>query len=162
MALRNIVKNGEDVLRKVSKPVTSFDSKLALLLDDMTETLHKANGAGLAAPQVGILRRICIIDVGEGVIEAVNPEIIKTGGKQRGIEGCLSCPNQWGYVVRPMKCRLRAQDRHGDFFEVDLKEMGARCACHEVDHLDGKLFIDFVEEFIDPADLEPAEGDAAE
>lgn len=154
MALRNIVKNGDPILRKIAKPVTKFDERLATLLDDMIETLHKANGVGLAAPQIGILRRVCVIDVGEGVIEAINPEIIKSAGKQRGIEGCLSCPNQWGYVTRPMKCRLRAQDRNGEFFEIDLKEYGARCACHEIDHLDGKLFIDIVDEFIDPADLE--------
>lgn len=154
MALRNIITNGDPVLRKPAKPVTNFDAKLAVLLNDMVETLHKANGVGLAAPQIGILRRVCVIDVGEGVIEAINPEIIKQSGKQRDIEGCLSCPNQWGYVVRPMKCRLRAQDRNGDFFEVDLKGYGARCACHELDHLDGKLFIDIVDEFVDPAELE--------
>ena len=150
MALRNIRQKDDPVLRKKCKTVEVFDEKLGQLIDDMTETLYKAQGVGLAAPQVGILKRVVVIDVGDGLIEAVNPEIIKKSGKQRGVEGCLSCPQQWGYVTRPAKCRLKAQDRHGEFFEMNLTEIGAVCACHEVDHLDGRLFIDIVEEFVQP------------
>ncbi len=149
MAIRKIVTKEDPILRVVCRPVTAFDAKLSQLLDDMVETLAKAQGVGLAAPQVGIRRRIVVIDVGDGVLELVNPEIIKSSGKQRDLEGCLSCPEQWGYVTRPKKCRVKAQDRHGEWFETVLLDLGARCVCHEVDHLDGKLFIDFVDEFVD-------------
>ncbi|MBE6844986.1 MAG: peptide deformylase [Ruminococcus sp.] len=150
MAIRKIVTKEDPILRKVCKPVEKFDEKLAQLLDDMIETLTKAQGVGLAAPQVGYLKRLFIMDLGDGVIECVNPQIIKTGGKQRVTEGCLSCPDDWGYVTRPMKCRLKAQNRFGEFFELNLTELGAQCACHENDHLDGKLFVDIIEERIDP------------
>ena len=106
------------------------------------------SGVGLAAPQVGILKRVFVMDVGDGKVEAVNPVILKESGKQRDLEGCLSCPNQWGYVTRPNKCRLRAYDRHGKEFTMDLKELGCRCACHETDHLDGLLFTRLVDEFV--------------
>lgn len=151
MAIRKIVKKGDDILRKKCKPVEVFDEKLGVLLDDMKETLTQASGAGLAGPQVGILRRVAIIYVEDDdcYMEVVNPVILKRSGKNRGIEGCLSCPDEWGYVTRPKKCVIRAQDRNGKFFDKTLTEMAARCACHEVDHLDGKLFIDFVEEFVD-------------
>lgn len=152
MALRKIVTKEDPILKKVCKPVEKFDDKLCQLLDDMIQTLTKAQGVGLAAPQVGYLKRLFIMDFGEGVIECINPQILKTSGKQRVVEGCLSCPDDWGYVTRPMKCRLRAQNRHGEFFELSLKELGAQCACHENDHLDGKLFVDIIEERVQPGE----------
>lgn len=151
MAIRRILTKDDDILRKVCKPVEKFDDKLAVLLDDMAETLGQANGVGLAAPQIGIMRRLAIVDLGEeeGILELINPSIIKSSGKQRGVEGCLSCPGQWGYVTRPQKCTVRAQDRQGNFFEKELKELNCICACHEIDHLDGKLFLDIVEEMVE-------------
>lgn len=154
MAIRNIVTTEDDIIRKVCRPVEKFDEKLWTLLDDMKETLYKAQGFGLAAPQVGILRRIAVIDVGEGYIELINPVITDTKGKQRDVEGCLSCPNQWGYVTRPMKCTLKAQDRNGNFYEKKLEGLFCRCACHETDHLDGKLFLELVDEFVAPEEEE--------
>ncbi|MGN0666581.1 MAG: peptide deformylase [Huintestinicola sp.] len=154
MALRNIVIDGDPILRKVCRPVDKFDAKLHTLLDDMHQTLDKSNGVGLAGPQVGYCRRLFIMHLEEGSIEAINPEIVKKSGKQRVVEGCLSCPDKWGYVTRPKKCRLRAQDRNGNWFEMNFEGLGAQCACHETDHLDGKLFIDIVEEFVTPKDLE--------
>lgn len=150
MALRKIVTKEDSILRKICKPVDKFDDKLSQLIDDMIETLNTAQGVGLAAPQVGFLKRIFIMDIGEGPIECINPKIIKTSGKQRVVEGCLSCPDDWGYVTRPNKCKLKAQNRHGDFFELTLTELGAQCACHENDHLDGKLFVDIIEERVQP------------
>lgn len=152
MAIRNIVKEGDDVLLKKCRPVEKFDDKLAQLLDDMTETLRKSGGVGLAAPQVGILRRVFIMILEEDgpVIEAVNPEIVKTSGKVRDVEGCLSVPNRWGYVTRPKSVVLRACNRSGEQYELKLKDLGARCACHENDHLDGHLFLEKVEEFVQP------------
>ena len=143
MAIRNIVKEGDQVLMKKCRPVEKFDEKLHQLLDDMIETLAKAQGVGLAAPQVGIRRRVAIIDLqeGEGAIELVNPVILRKSGKQRDVEGCLSCPEQWGYVTRPNKCTVRAQDRNGETYELTLEGLAARCACHEIDHLDGKLYL---------------------
>lgn len=152
MAIRNIVKEGDDVLLKKCRPVEKFDDKLAQLLDDMTETLRKSGGVGLAAPQVGILRRVFIMILEEDgpAIEAVNPEIVKTSGKVRDVEGCLSVPNRWGYVTRPKTVVLRAFNRSGEQYELKLKDLGARCACHENDHLDGHLFLEKVEEFVQP------------
>ncbi len=154
MALRRIVTNGDPILRKVCKPVEVFDEKLAQLLDDMGQTLEKAQGVGLAAPQVGFLKRIFIMNLGDVTIECVNPRIIKQSGKQRVIEGCLSCPDQWGYVIRPAKVKLQAQDRNGRVFTMSLTELGAQCASHEYDHLDGGLFIDKVVEFVDPEEVQ--------
>ncbi|MBR6106574.1 MAG: peptide deformylase [Oscillospiraceae bacterium] len=156
MAIRKIVKVGDDVLTKHCRPVEQFDEKLAQLLDDMTATLRNNGGVGLAAPQVGILRRafIMILEENGPVIEAVNPEIVKTSGKVRDLEGCLSVPNRWGYVTRPKSVVLKAYDRNGRQFEIKLKDLGARCACHENDHLDGHLFLEKVEEFVRPEDLE--------
>lgn len=150
MALRKIVTKGDPILEKVCKPVEVFDEKLAKLLDDMAETLEKAQGVGLAAPQVGYLKRLFIMNLGEGVIECINPEIVKESGKQKVMEGCLSCPDQWGYVVRPAKVKLKAQDRNGKFFTLTLTELGAQCASHENDHLDGHLFTEKVAEFVNP------------
>ena len=152
MAIRNIVKEGDPVLTKKCRTVEKFDDKLAQLLDDMAETLRKTGGVGLAAPQVGILRRafIMILEEDGDVIEAVNPEIVKTSGKVRDVEGCLSVPNRWGYVTRPKSVVLRAFDRNGEQYELKLRDLGARCACHENDHLDGHLFTELVEEYYTP------------
>lgn len=151
MALRKILTDKDEILHKVCKPVEKFDQKLALLLDDMHETLDKAQGVGLAAPQIGICRRIFIMHLdNEGSIEAINPEITLREGKQRVEEGCLSCPNVWGYVTRPMKVHLKAQDRNGNWFEKDFNGLGAQCTTHENDHLDGHVFTEFVEEFFVP------------
>ena len=152
MAIRKIVTKEDPILHVKCRTVEKFDEKLWQLLDDMSETLYKAQGVGLAAPQVGIRKRIAVIDPGDGLIELINPEIIKKSGKQRDIEGCLSCPDQWGYVVRPSRCTVRAQDRNGEFFELRLQELACRAACHEIDHLDGKLFLDLVEEFVELAE----------
>ena len=141
MAVRNIVEKGDPILRKISRSVLNFDEKLATLIDDMIETMHNADGVGLAAPQVGILRRICVIDVGDGPIELVNPVIIKEEGEQVGSEGCLSVPGQSGIVKRPMKVTVKAQDRKGNTFEISGEELLARAFCHEIDHLNGILYV---------------------
>ncbi|MCQ2434117.1 MAG: peptide deformylase [Oscillospiraceae bacterium] len=150
MATRNIVKEGDSVLAKKCRPVERYDEKLALLLDDMIETLKQAGGVGLAAPQVGILRRIFIMDINDEIIEAINPEIIKRSGKVRDVEGCLSVPNRWGYVTRPKSVVLRAYDRNGNLYERKFTDLGARCACHESDHLEGQLFTALVDEWAEP------------
>lgn len=142
MAFRNIVREGDPVLRKVSRPVEQFDERLWTLLDDMAETLYRAEGAGLAAPQVGILRRVVVIDVGEGLIELVNPVIIKKSGRQEEVEGCLSCPGQSGITRRPKRVTVQAQDRHGNPITLSGEGLLARAFCHELDHLDGILFKD--------------------
>lgn len=140
MALRNIVKLGDPVLNKNSRVVEKFDERLAVLIDDMIETLYKENGVGLAAVQVGVLRRVVVIDVGEGVMELVNPEITFTEGEQREQEGCLSLPGKWGTTVRPMKVQVKAQDRSGKWQVFTGEGLKARAFCHELDHLDGILF----------------------
>lgn len=156
MAIRNIVKKGDEILGKNCKPVTEFNEKLWALLDDMHETLRDSNGAGLAAPQVGIIRRIALILIedGEPYLELINPVIIKKTGRQREIEGCLSCPNVFGYVKRPKKCVVKAQNRNGEFFEVSLSDLSCRAACHEIDHLNGHLFTELVDEYVDPDEME--------
>ena len=141
MALRTILTEQDPALHKVCRPVTRFDARLHDLLDDLRETLAHANGAGLAAPQVGILRRVVVVvDGNEEMLELVNPELISQEGEQEGFEGCLSVPGRWGIVKRPMKARVRAQDRNGNFFEAEGEEIVARCFCHELEHLDGHLF----------------------
>ena len=154
MALRKIFTKDDEVLHAVCKPVEVFDAKLHQLLDDMAETLYKAQGLGLAAPQVGIRRRIVVIDVGDGLVEMINPVILKKSGKSREVEGCLSCPDKWGYVTRPQKCKVRFQNRNGETVEQTFTDIGARCACHETDHLDGHLFLELVEEFVVPGENE--------
>ncbi len=154
MAIRNIVKFGDEVLNKECRTVEAFDVRLHQLLDDMVETLADANGAGLAAPQVGVLRRVCVVDVGEGPIELVNPEIIKTEGEQTGLEGCLSYPDRWGEVTRPMKVTVKAQDRNGKWFEITGEELCARAFCHEIDHLHGVLFTSHTKRVMTTEELE--------
>ena len=154
MALRNIVTQGDAILGKVCRKVTKFDEKLHTLLDDMADTLEEANGVGLAAPQVGILRRVVIVDTGEEILELINPEIIETEGEQTGMEGCLSVPGKYGIVTRPMKAVVQAQDRDGQWFEVEGEELIARCFCHELDHLDGHLYTEKAERMLTPEELE--------
>ncbi len=142
MAIRNIVKNGDDILRKVCRTQLTFDDRLATILDDMSETMYAADGVGLAAPQVGILRRYCVIDIGEGVIELINPVIVSTEGEQLEQEGCLSFPGEYGITSRPEKVTVRAQNRKGENFTVTGEGLLARALCHEIDHLDGIVYKD--------------------
>ena len=155
MALRKIVLQGDECLTKVCRPVTDFNSRLHTLLDDMTDTLLDSGGVGLAAPQVGILRRVCVVlNEDDEVIELVNPEIIFTDGEQTGLEGCLSVPGKYGVVTRPEVVRVRAQDRNGDFFEVEDSDLTARCYCHEIEHLDGHLFIEHTDHLMTEEELQ--------
>lgn len=148
MGIRKIVTIGDETLRKHCKPQEKFDKRLATLLKDMADTMYKAEGVGLAAPQVGILRRAAVVDVTEdhsGLLELVNPEIVEWEGEQTGREGCLSVPGRQGVVTRPMKVRVRFQDRNGDTFELETEGFEARAICHELDHLDGRLYIDVMD-----------------
>lgn len=147
MAIRNIVKEGDEILTKKCRQVEKIDSKITELLDDMAETMYKADGVGLAAPQVGILKRVVVIDIGEGLLELINPEIIKTEGEQREQEGCLSVPGVSGYTIRPMNVTVKATDRNGEEFIIKGSGLLARAFCHEIDHLDGKLFRSCVYEY---------------
>ena len=150
MAIRNILSKREETLHKMCKPVEKFDEKLWTLLDDMKETLIKAEGAGLAAPQVGILRRAVVIDAGEGICELINPEIIEQSEEtHKVLEGCLSCPGEWGYTIRPVRVKFKAQDRNGNWYEKEVSELFAQAVCHETEHLDGHLFLEKVVEFAD-------------
>lgn len=149
MALRELRYKDDEVLYKNCKEVRKFDEKLAILLDDMYETMQKANGVGLAAPQVGILKRVVVIDIGEGRIELINPEITEKSGSQTGNEGCLSFPGVWGEVERPMNVKVKAFDRNGKEFELEGEELLARAICHECDHLDGVVFTSHVTKFVD-------------
>ena len=155
MALSNIVTVGDSVLNKPCRPVTKFDKRLHTLLDDMADTLDEAQGAGLAAPQVGVLRRVVLVDVGDenGYLELINPEILETEGEQTGLEGCLSVPGKWGIVTRPMVVRVRAQDRYGEWFEAEADGMTARCFCHELEHLDGHLYTEHIDHFLSDEEL---------
>lgn len=155
MALRKIVEQGEECLNKVCRPVTEFNPRLHALLDDMAETLADANGAGLAAPQVGVLRRVCLVldEENETFIELINPEIIAQSGQQTGLEGCLSVPGKWGIVTRPDCVRVRAQDRNGAWFEVQGEGLTARAFCHEIEHLDGHLFVEHIDHFLSEEEL---------
>ena len=155
MALRKIVTQGEPCLNKVCRPVTEFNSRLHALLDDMKDTLADVNGAGLAAPQVGVLRRICIVmdEYSGEYLELVNPEIIAQSGEQTGLEGCLSVPGKWGIVTRPNVVRVRAQDRDGNWFEAEGEGMNARCFCHEIEHLDGHLYVEHIDHFLSEDEL---------
>lgn len=146
MAMRTIIEQGDEALAKRCHPVTNFDERLWELLDDMHDTLEEAHGYGLAAPQVGILRRVCLVTASDGhIIELINPEILETAGEQEGYEGCLSVPGLYGWVKRPDWAKVRAQDRNGTFFEAEDVGMSARCFCHEIEHLDGHLFTERVQ-----------------
>lgn len=148
MGLRKIMTVKEPCLHKVCRPVEKFDGKLHKLLDDMKETLTEANGVGLAAPQVGILRRVVVVDTGEEMLELVNPELLETSGEQVGSEGCLSVPGKYGIVKRPNYAKVRAYDRDGNEFEVEGEELMARCFCHELDHLDGIVYTEIMERYL--------------
>lgn len=150
MAIRTIVKVGDPVLSKKCRAVEKIDDRIITLLDDMIDTLYDSNGVGLAAPQVGVLKRIAVVDIGEGLIELINPEIISQEGTQNDLEGCLSLPGKWGYVERPNKVTVRAMDRTGDVYEYEGEGLLARAFCHELEHLDGVLFSSHVTEFVEP------------
>ena len=154
MAIRKIVKLGEDCLRKVCKPQEKFDLRLWLLLKDMADTMYKAEGVGLAAPQVGILRRIVVIDIGDGLIEMINPVITSREGSQCGREGCLSLSGRQGIVTRPNKVTVRFQDRKGVEMELEAEGFMARAVCHELDHLDGRVYIDVMDRELTPEEIE--------
>ena len=153
MALRNILTDKEPALHKVCKPVVNFDRKLHTLLDDMRDTLLDSGGVGLAAPQVGILRRVVLVDVGDEILELINPELIETDGEQEGAEGCLSVPGKYGLVKRPYYAKVRAQDRNGDWFEAEGEVLISRCFCHELDHLDGILYTQIMERYLTEEEL---------
>lgn len=142
MAIRNIRTDNDPILRKKSRVVENFDEKLWVLLDDMKDTMYQAEGVGLAAVQVGILKRVVIVDVGDGLIELINPEIIEIDGEQFGVEGCLSLPGKSGYTLRPMTVKVKAQNRNGNWCVYKGTELKAKAFCHEIDHLDGTLYID--------------------
>ena len=153
MGLRKILTDKEPALHKVCKPVEKFDWRLHKLLDDMADTLEEANGVGLAAPQVGILRRVVIVDTGDGLLELVNPVMLETSGEQEGPEGCLSVPGKYGLVKRPYIAKVKAQDRYGDWYEVEGEELIARCFCHELDHLDGIIYTQVMERYLTDEEL---------
>lgn len=153
MATRDILKLGDETLRKICRPVENFDERLHELLDDMKETLYEKNGVGLAAPQVGILRRVVVIDVGEGLVELVNPKIVEMNGLLQGAEGCLSVPDRYGVVERAMNITIKAQDRDGKEFDLSGSEMLAVAIQHEIDHLDGILFVDRAIEMLQPDEI---------
>ena len=153
MGIRKIMTVKEPCLHKVCRPVEKFDKKLHKLLDDMKDTLVDANGVGLAAPQVGILRRVVIVDTGEEMLELVNPELLETSGEQEGAEGCLSVPGKYGLVKRPNYAKVRAQDRDGNWFEAEGEELIARCFCHELDHLDGIVYTEIMERYLTDEEL---------
>ena len=154
MALRTILTEEEETLRRVSRKVEKFDERLHVLLDDMRETLAAANGVGLAAPQVGVLRRAVLVDTGEQVLELINPEILETSGEQDGPEGCLSIPGRYGMVKRPMTVKIRAQDRNGNWFEATGEGLTARAFCHETEHLDGILYTQRAYKMLTDAEVE--------
>lgn len=154
MGLRKILTDKDPALHKVCRPVTNFDRRLHKLLDDMKETLEDANGVGLAAPQIGILRRVVIVDTGDGILELVNPSLVETSGEQEGSEGCLSVPGKYGLVKRPNFAKVRAQDRDGNWYEAEGEELIARCFCHELDHLDGIVYTEIMERFLTDEELE--------
>ena len=154
MGLRKILTDKDPALHKVCKPVEKFDWRLHKLLDDMRDTLIESNGVGLAAPQVGILRRVVLVDTGEEILELVNPVMVETDGEDVGPEGCLSVPGKYGLVKRPYYAKVRAQDRFGDWYEAEGEELIARCFCHELDHLDGIVYTEVMERFLTEEELQ--------
>ena len=153
MGIRRILNHREPALHMTCKPVVKFDDRLHKLLDDMHETLEESGGVGLAAPQVGILRRVVLVDNGEEVLELVNPTLVETDGEQVGAEGCLSVPGKYGLVKRPYYAKVRAQDRFGEWFEADGEELTARCFCHELDHLDGIIYTEVMDRYLTDEEL---------
>ena len=153
MGLRKILTDKEPALHSVCKPVVNFDNRLHKLLDDMHETLEDSGGVGLAAPQVGILRRVVLVDNGEEVLELVNPTLVETDGEQVGPEGCLSVPGKYGLVKRPFYAKVRAQDRFGNWYEAEGEELTARCFCHELDHLDGIIYTEVMDRYLTDEEL---------
>ena len=153
MGLRKILTVSEPALHKVCKPMVNFDNRLFRLLEDMRETLIDSGGVGLAAPQVGILRRVVLVDTGEEILELINPTLVAVDGEQVGAEGCLSVPGKYGLVKRPYWAKVRAQDRNGNWFEVEGEELIARCFCHELDHLDGIIYTDVMERYLTEDEL---------
>ena len=153
MGLRKILTDVEPALHKTCKPVEKFDDRLWRLLDDMRETLLDSGGVGLAAPQIGILRRVVLVDTGEEILELINPSLLETDGEQEGPEGCLSIPGKYGWVNRPYYAKVRAQDREGNWYEAEGEELIARCFCHELDHLDGILYTQVMDRFLTEEEL---------
>lgn len=157
MAIRNIVKEGDEVLAKKARPVTEFNERLHTLLDDMADTMYESGGVGLAGNQVGTLRRVVVIDIGEGLIELVNPEIIRAEGEQESVEGCLSCPGEYGITRRPQAVTVKAQDRFGEEFTIDGEDLLAKAFCHEIDHLEGIIYKQVALRMLDPSEIETDE-----
>ena len=153
MGLRKILTDKDPALHKVCKPMVNFDDRLFRLLEDMKETLIDSGGVGLAAPQVGILRRVVLVDTGDEILELINPSLLETDGEQVGAEGCLSVPGKYGLVKRPYYAKVRAQDRNGEWYEVEGEELIARCFCHELDHLDGIIYTEVMERFLTEEEL---------
>ena len=153
MGLRKILTVSDPALHKVCKPMVNFDNRLFRLLEDMKETLIDSGGVGLAAPQVGILRRVVLVDTGEEILELINPKLVAVDGEQIGAEGCLSVPGKYGLVKRPYWAKVRAQDRHGNWFEAEGEELIARCFCHELDHLDGVVYTEVMERYLTEEEL---------
>ncbi|MEG2597370.1 MAG: peptide deformylase [Oscillospiraceae bacterium] len=155
MAFREVITEKDETLRKKSKTVDRFDEKLHILLDDLAETMYKYQGVGLASVQVGVLKRALVVDVGEGIIELINPEIVKATGKQEESEGCLSCPDEYGLVERPARVEVKAQNRYGECFQVTGVGLLARALCHEIDHLDGIIFKDIATQMLESDSPKP-------
>lgn len=153
MAIRNILNESDPILHKICRPVENFDERLWQLLDDMKDTLAKAGGVGLAGPQVGMLRRLFIMDVGDGLVECINPKILEQSGEQECVEGCLSSPGEYGLIIRPQTVKLQAQDRSGKYFIMTATDLKAQCISHETDHLDGVLFKSKVSRMLRPDEL---------
>ncbi len=153
MGLRKILTDKDPALHKVCKPMVNFDDRLFRLLKDMQDTLVDSGGVGLAAPQVGILRRVVLVDTGDEILELINPTLVETRGEQEGAEGCLSVPGKYGLVKRPYWAKVRAQDRYGNWFEAEGEELIARCFCHELDHLDGVVYTQVMERFLTEEEL---------
>ena len=154
MGLRKILTDKDPALHKVCRPVEKFDQRLYKLLDDMRDTLLDSGGVGLAAPQIGILRRVVVVDVGDEILELVNPTMLETDGEQIGPEGCLSVPGKYGLVKRPYYAKVRAQDRDGNWFEAEGEELIGRCFCHELDHLDGIIYTEVMERWLTEDELQ--------
>lgn len=161
--IKKIVEKGDPILTKVCHPVTKFDLRLALMLNDLKETLLESGGVGLAAPQVGICRRVCVVmNDQEEIYELVNPKIVETAGEQTGLEGCLSLPGKWGTVTRPSHVKVRAQNRRGEWFEVEGDDLTARCFCHEIEHLDGHMFDEHCDRLYTSEELEQMQAEGEE